>query len=149
MPEITLDQIIGRYKNPAALSAVNGCIAVPKDELLDLMRFLKDVLEFRMLSALTSADYEDRYELVYYVSDMEAHMVCVKLGLPKDDAVAPSLTPVWRAADVQEREVYDLMGIVFEGHPNLKRILCHDDFYGHPLRKSYQLRPVDRFSAAR
>jgi NADH:ubiquinone oxidoreductase subunit C len=67
------------------------------------------------------------------------HALTVKVEVDRDAAAVPSVTSVWRGADFQEREAYDLMGITFTGHPNLKRILLYDEFVGHPLRKDFAL----------
>ena len=120
-------------------------ILVPKDQLIMLMQVLKDDFKYTLLADLTATDYSDYYEMVYHVMNLEADLLCLKVKLSKDDPRISSLTSVWKAADVQEREIYDLMGIVFSGHGNLKRILCPDDFAGHPLRKDFKLDSVSRF----
>lgn len=116
-----------------------------KHDVVKLMDSLKHPLEFIMLTDITAADYPDRYEIIYHVTNYEAELLQVKTRLDKNDTSIPSIVSVWKAADVMEREVYDLFGIIFEGHGNLKRILCKDDFEGHPLRKDYKLDIADRF----
>ena len=94
---------------------------------------------------ITSADYEDRFEVVYHLVNDEVRLLTVKVKLEKSDSIEPSIVSIWRYADLMEREIYDLMGITFEGHKNLKRILNCEDFVGHPLQKSFKLDVVSRF----
>ncbi len=112
-------------------------IEVTRADLLGVMREL-EVGGFDRLEMVTAVDREDRLELVYRLTSRRhsASMV-VRCSLDRDQLRAPSVIGVWEAADWQEREVYDLFGVEFEGHPNLKRILLPDDFVGHPLRKDY------------
>lgn len=117
-------------------------LVVPADQLLALMEELKQRRGFNFLSDLTAVDFkaEDRIEMVYHLLAVPGgEALRVKVNLSRHGAEVPSLTSLWPAADVQEREAYDLMGVVFKGHPNLKRILCPDDFEGHPLRKDFKL----------
>jgi NADH-quinone oxidoreductase subunit C len=117
-----------------------------------VLRFCRDdpALAFDMLMDLTAVDYlrypgrEDgrRYEVVYHLySTREHHRVRVKVALEEDRAVVPTAVPVWAAANWFEREVWDMFGIRFEGHPDLRRLLLYDEFVGHPLRKDY---PINR-----
>ncbi len=105
-----------------------------------LARSLRDDLGYDYLANLTSVDYPERFEVVYHLYSIEqggAH-VYLKVHADKDDPMVPSLIGVYRAADFQEREVYDMMGIRFAGHPNLKRILLWEGFEGFPLRKDWK-----------
>jgi NADH-quinone oxidoreductase subunit C/D len=108
-----------------------------------LARHLKDdpTLDFKLLADVCGVDYParaERFEAVYHLYSVNhGHRIRLKVPLRADDPVLPSLTGVWRAADWFEREAFDLMGLRFEGHPNLKRILCHPSFHGHALRKDY------------
>ncbi|PTX62521.1 NADH-quinone oxidoreductase subunit C [Melghirimyces profundicolus] len=107
-----------------------------------LLRHEED-LQFDYLQNLSGVDDEDHMEVVYHlVSLKHGHSLCVKVKTEREDPQVPSVTGVWAAADWHEREVYDLLGIRFPGHPNLKRILMPDDWVGHPLRKDYE--PYDR-----
>ena len=96
-------------------------------------------LELDYLTNLTCSDYQDCYEVVYHLYSMKklGPAVCLKARVAKNDPRLPSLTPVWPGADFQEREVWDLYGVRFEGHPSLKRILLWEGFEGHPMRKDY------------
>jgi NADH-quinone oxidoreductase subunit C len=77
---------------------------------------------------------------VYQLRSLKHRRDCVlRVEIDRDECVAPSVVGVWRAANLQEREIYDLMGVVFTGHPDLRRILLYDEFDGHPLRKDWRL----------
>jgi NADH-quinone oxidoreductase subunit C len=96
-------------------------------------------LEFDYLDDLTAVDYLDYFEVVYHLVSLKRnHSLVLKTRLhDREKPVVPSVTSVWRGADFQEREVWDLFGIRFEGHPNLKRILLWEGFEGHPLRRDF------------
>jgi NADH-quinone oxidoreductase subunit C len=96
--------------------------------------------DFKFLNAVTGVDYIDHFEVVYHMTSLTHNHSCtVKLrcGEGRGEPVVPSVVAVWRGADLQEREVYDLMGIRFEGHPNLKRVMLWEGFPGHPHRKDF------------
>ncbi len=107
--------------------------------LLDIASFLKNTpgLDFNYLSSITSIDYKDYFELVYQlISIKHNHSLILKTRCyQRDEPAVPSVVSRWQGADFQEREIYDLMGIRFKGHPNMKRIFLWDGFQGHPLRK--------------
>ena len=106
-----------------------------------MAEFLKNtpVLDFDYLTNLTAVDYADYFEVVYHlVSLKHNHSLVLKTRCrDRDKPVVPSVVNLWRSADLQEREAYDLMGISFDGHPNLKRLLLWEGFVGHPLRRDY------------
>jgi len=116
-------------------------LVVKGESLRGVAAFLKDTpdLAFNYLAAVTAVDYYDYFEVVYRLTSMEHnHSLVLKTRCyQRDNPVLPSVAGLWRGADFQEREIYDLMGIRFEGHPNLKRILLWEGFKGHPLRKDY------------
>ena len=92
------------------------------------------------LANLTAVDYPpDHLDVVYHLYSMAKKHgpVALKVKLPRAQAVVASVTPIWRGAEFQEREVYDLFGVRFEGHPDLRRILMWEGFEGHPMRKDY------------
>ena len=103
--------------------------------------FLRDdpSLDFQFLNSISAVDYIEFFELVYHVTSFERqHTAVVKARVyGRESLSAPSVYDVWRGADFQEREVWDLMGIHFDGHPNMKRIVLWEGFEGHPLRKDY------------
>ena len=115
-----------------------------KEDLLDALRFLKTEpgCEFNFLSDITSVDLftqKPRFEVLYHLFSLPLkHRLRVKVKV-EDGEKMPSATPLWRAANWHEREIYDLMGIEFEGHPDLRRILMRDEWIGHPLRKDFPL----------
>ena len=123
------------------LKSSDQSLLVKSQYLFDLATFLKTAsdLDFDYLSAITAVDYYDYFELVYQlISLTHNHSLVLKTRChDRDNPVIPSLVSLWRGADYQEREIYDLMGIGFEGHPNLKRIALWEGFEGHPLRKDY------------
>ncbi|MEW6337891.1 MAG: NADH dehydrogenase (quinone) subunit D [Acidobacteriota bacterium] len=118
-------------------------LRVDRKVLPDLARFLKNdpAARFTLLADVCGVDYPgraDRFEAVYHLySPVHRSRMRLKVPVPESDAVVPSVYSVWKAADWFEREAFDLMGIRFAGHPNLKRILCHPSFQGHALRKDY------------
>ena len=106
-------------------------------------------LGFDLLSCITGVDYPEReegaeIEVIYNLdSTVNHHELTVKVKLPRSDPRVASVESIWATADWHERETYDLVGVIFEGHHNLVRILCADDWVGHPLRKDYE--PPDSF----
>lgn len=99
-------------------------------------------LKLTYLRNLAGSDLETHLEVIYHIlrlEDMQEY--CLKVKADRDSPVVPSVTPVWNAADWNEREVFDLLGVDFPGHPNLVRIMLPDDWIGYPLRKDYQ--PID------
>jgi NADH-quinone oxidoreductase subunit C len=128
------------------ISECETFIYCDKENIALLMRVLKEELKFMMFSGVTSVDYgDDGFEVVYHVTEDRANLLKIKVKLNRSDTALPSITSVWKAAGVQEREIFDLMGIIFIGHNNLKRVLCTDDFDGYPLRKDFVLSPINRF----
>ena len=109
--------------------------------ILETARLLKDdeSLDFSFLNAVTAVDYVEYFEMVYHLLSLRRNSsLVVKSRLyGRENLEAPSVYEVWKGADLQEREVWDLMGIHFEGHPNMKRILLWEGFPGHPLRKDF------------
>ncbi|HJX12252.1 MAG TPA: NADH-quinone oxidoreductase subunit C [Dehalococcoidales bacterium] len=117
-------------------------LVVKAGSLLDVAAHLKDAegLKFDYLNYVTAVDYFSYFEVVYQVTSLEHNQTVIFKTRchDRENPTVPSVTGLWQGADFQEREIYDLMGITFEGHPNLKRILLWDGFPGHPLRKDFQ-----------
>ncbi len=114
---------------------------VPAEKLIEFATLARDELGFDFLSSVTGVDYlpDEKMEVVYHVySSLGGGALVFKAQAPRANPVVPSLVPVYPGADLQEREAWDLLGIRFEGHPNLKRILMWEGFAGHPLRKDWQ-----------
>jgi NADH-quinone oxidoreductase subunit C len=125
----------------------NRRVIVPPGRLYEVLQCLKEVCGFDMLVDVTAADYlyypdaKDRFGLLYaLLNTATGERVFVKTHLNEPDLSIPSVFPLWKGADWMEREVYDMYGIVFEGHPNLRRILMPEEFTAFPLRKDYPLR---------
>ncbi len=134
-----LQEQMGERINVTADPFFNWLNISPED-LLDLMARLKRDYGFNYLSNLTAVDFGETFEMVYHLYVItDNHKVGVKTREPRDLAQLDSVMSIWPPADWQEREVYDLMGIHFKGHPNLVRILLPDDFVGHPLRKDFKM----------
>src|SRR3990170_19747 len=114
--------------------------------LCESFRFLKENshLSFDFLSDITAVDYwqkrEPRFEVVYQITSLQKRRrLRVRVPVPESYPAVDSLTPLWRGANFLEREIWDLFGIKFIGHPDLRRILLFDEFKGHPLRKDYPI----------
>jgi len=134
---------------PAPADQTRGAavVVVARESVLDALRTVRDDAQLGLdaLSDLTAVDYlgrEPRFEVVYQLNSLtHHHRLRVKAPVPADDPTIASATPLWNAALWAEREVWDLFGIRFIGHPDLRRILLYPEFEGHPLRKDY---PVNR-----
>ncbi len=125
----------------AAVRHHNGDVWIELTSIAKVAQFLKEAqgLEFSFLSSITAVDYVEYFELVYHLTSLTLNQSIVLKAqcFGRDELRAPSVSGIWRGADFQEREIWDLFGIKFDGHPNLKRILLWEGFPGHPLRKDY------------
>ncbi len=131
----------------------DATVLVPRQAIRESLRSLRDDLElrFNLLMDLTAVDYlnrDPRFEIVYHLASIDVeprgteptrlrYRLRVKAGVPEVPCEIDSVVELWEAADWMEREVWDLYGVRFEGHPNLRRILLYEQFKGHPLRKDY------------
>jgi len=127
---------------PASIVESNiDSLLIKSQDLFDVISFLKNAPEFQFnyLSCATAVDYFDYFEVVYHlVSMVHNHSIVIKTRCyGRENLSVPSIVSLYQGANTQEREIYDLMGIKFEGHPNMKRIFLWDGFQGHPLRKDY------------
>jgi len=125
----------------------NYRVIVPADKLYAALDCLKHSAGFDLLSDITAVDYlhyadaRDRFAVVYCLTNTTTgERLVVKVFLNEPDLTIPSAFPLWKGADWLEREVYDMFGIEFAGHPNLRRILMPEEFTAHPLRKDYPMR---------
>jgi len=124
-------------------------VTVSRGSILEICRFLKESLRYNLCTDVTAVDYlgkqEPRFMAVYNLYSIpNKDRLLVKAGVPEGDCTIDSVTGIWKSAIFLEREVYDLMGIRFNNHPDLRRILMTDDWVGHPLRKDYPLQGPDR-----
>ncbi len=115
---------------------------IPGEKLLEIAEFVRSDPAFRLdyLSFVSAVDFLEhkRIEVVYHLYSTEhRHQLLLKVRVPRDEPRVATVTGIWPGADWHERETYDLLGVVFEGHPNLRRIMMTDDWVGHPLRKDY------------
>ena len=145
MADRSVSEIMAEVKERFARDVVELCqdsIVVRSESLLAIAYFLKETpgLDFDFLSSITGVDYGSYFELVYRLVSLNHNynLVLKVRCYQRDEPVVPSLVGLWLGADFQEREIFDLLGIRFDGHPNLKRILLWEGFKGHPLRKDYR-----------
>lgn len=128
-------------------------VIVPREHIVEACSFLKNAsgLDFNLLSDLCGSDRgpeeEPRFEVNYHLfSTKHYHRLRLKVLLNEEDARVPTVTGVWRTANWHERETYDFFGVIFEGHPDLRRILLPEDWQGHALRKDFPLRGYEPYS---
>tara|TARA_E500000331_G_C16884307_1_gene551827 strand:- start:39 stop:485 length:447 start_codon:yes stop_codon:yes gene_type:complete len=111
-----------------------------KEKLLSFFESLKNEKKFNLLSSVTSVDFLSKFVVVYHFTSIEKNeslVIKIPCGESRAEPSVISITSVWRGAELQEREIYDLMGIYFDNHPNMKRLLLWENFDGHPLRKDF------------
>ena len=136
-----LSERVGAAVSDSVVESVDGVLFVEPAKIADVAGFLKSdsKLDFNFLNSISAVDYINHFEVVYHLTSMNKHHTAiVKTRLDgRDELTLPSVYHLWRGADFQEREIWDLMGISFSGHPNLKRIMLWEGFDGHPLRKDY------------
>lgn len=145
-------QLIKEHVHPDAVveSSINErdfhlpYVVVHPEHWFETAKLLKanEQLDFNYLRNLSGVDQETHIEVVYHLLSMNhRHEVCIKVKTDREQSSVPSVQPVWATADWNEREVFDLLGVDFPGHPNMKRIMMPDDWVGYPLRKDYE--PID------
>ena len=136
-----LSERVGAAVSDSVVAFVDGVLFVEPAKIADVAGFMKSDsrLDFNFLNSISAVDYINHFEVVYHLTSMNKHHTAiVKTRLDgRDELTLPSVYHLWRGADFQEREIWDLMGISFAGHPNLKRIMLWEGFDGHPLRKDY------------
>jgi NADH-quinone oxidoreductase subunit C len=123
------------------IESSQGSVTIAAERLAEVALFLRDdpELDCKYLNCLTGIDWLEHFDLIYVLSSLAKNhtLVLEARTASHEDAVVPSVSGVWQGAVLQEREVYDLMGISFSGHPDLKRIFLWEGFPGHPLRKDF------------
>lgn len=157
LPDTLKETRVVRGLEPLASAVLDGkldrgetTLEIAADRILEVCRFLKDQLEFNRLSAVTCVDWypmEPRFEVIYHLHSLpptapgqppaRSERLRLKCKLSGELPQIQSVFSVWRSADWFEREVFDLFGVTFLDHPNMKRILMPEDWEGHPLRKDF------------
>lgn len=147
---MTNEEILAKIKEsfPTAVvdvpaEMIDYTIVLAADQLFSVCRFLRDDIGMDYLTDVTAVDYPEYFEIVYHfysVSRNYGLLTCKVRLEDKENPVVDSVTPLWPGANLMESEVYDLMGIKFVGHPDLRRIMLWDGFPGHPLRKDFENR---------
>jgi NADH-quinone oxidoreductase subunit C len=151
---MSLQQLANRLRENFASEVVNTvewrgdlAVTVTRDRIHEVAQFLHDdpAMDFDYIVHVSSVDWpddEERFEVVYEFYSIKRHQrIRLKTRVPESDCIVDSLTDIWKGADFMEREVYDMMGIRFRHHPDLRRILLPDDYTeGYPLRKDFPLR---------
>jgi NADH-quinone oxidoreductase subunit C len=139
-----IQEKLGEKVLETLVSQGDEIVILDRRETRESFRFLKEdaKLAFDFLSDITAVDYwkkkEPRFEVVYQLlSLLGRRRLRVRIPVPENDPTVESLMPLWRGANFMEREVWDLFGIRFTDHPDLRRVLLYDEFQGHPLRKDY------------
>ncbi len=148
------EEILGRLEQEFADEALavsffrdDARITCPAEHVTAVLRLLREECGLDMLADLTAVDYleypdaRDRFAVIYSLTSTASNArLWIKVFVNDPDPTVPSVVSLWRAADWMEREVYDMFGIRFEGHPDLRRILMPEEFSAFPLRKDYPLR---------
>lgn len=145
-----------KAENPAWVADLKNTfgevtITVPRELIVDVCWVLKTKHDFNMLADLCGADRgpeeDPRFEVNYHLFSTKHHnRLRLKVLVTEDEAHIPTVVTVWKTANWHERETYDLFGVIFDGHPDLRRILLPSDFDGHALRKDYPLRGYEPYS---
>lgn len=141
-PEGRLEYAEGAKNPVTGVTTGDPCIIVPAEKIHEICKTLQvtEQFSFDCLSNLTAVDRKNFFEVVYHLfSYKHKQAATLKVSLPRDDtAHVPTLEDLWGCANWLEREVYDLFGIRFDGHSDLRRIMLPEDWVGHPLRKDYK-----------
>lgn len=150
MERLTIEEIAGLLKEELKLEEVpieGGTVGeqwllIKPDQLLQVCKTLRDheKLRFDVLMCLSGVHYlkENELGVTYHLNSTKKELkLTLKVRVPEENALIPSVESIWKTADWHEREAYDMVGVRFENHPNLTRILCPDDWEGFPLRKDY------------
>jgi NADH/F420H2 dehydrogenase subunit C len=136
-------QITGKAVEPSTMKGDFLSLDIERTNLVAVCRFLRDQLGFDLLSCISGVDMLDHLETVYHVrSTVRGQLLQIKVRLDHEKPEVDSVVSVWPTANWLERETYDLFGIKFTGHPDLRRMLLDDDFEGYPLLKSFHQVPL-------
>ena len=116
-------------------------MSTDRETIYDLCKLLHDTLNYEQATSVCAVDYIDTVQVVYHITNyLTGIMVEITVDLPDGDLHIPSVALIWEGANFHERETYELFGVIFEGHPNLKRLLTPTSYEFYPFRKSYKLR---------
>jgi NADH-quinone oxidoreductase subunit C len=141
-----LAEVLGQRLLHSVKDSNAGAVWVTPEALLDVCRFLHydPSQAYELLSSVTAVDYVEYFEVVYHLTSISRNAATVlKVRLYGREApTVASVMSVWVGADLQEREIYDLLGVMFTGHPTMKRLLTWEGFQGHPLRRDYLEPPL-------
>lgn len=139
-PAAALSEALGEGVEEVVEEGTHPFVRVRADHIVKASRILREECGVEMLHQVSGVDYEDRFEVVYHFARVKpaAEFICLKVSVPRDNPVVPTLAHEWATANWGERETWDLVGIRFEGHPHLYRIMLPEDWVGHPLRKDYE-----------
>ena len=144
-PKATFEAVRGRFGKAVVELQEEGFrpafVVVSPESVREISLFLRDdtAMKFDSLMCLSGVDYKDRFAVAYHLHSLAiGHRIGVKAYLPREAPSLPSVDGVWPAANFQEREAFDLYGIVFPGSKDLRRILLPEDWVGYPLRKDYK-----------
>jgi NADH-quinone oxidoreductase subunit C len=155
MSKVVIDALVERFKDPVKGDGVTGAYVgaggddaafVERGRLLEVCQFLRDdpAMQFNLAPYVTAVDYlgqDPRFEVVYnLLSTTRNARIRLRVKVPEQDPVVPSVCGIWRGANWFERYCFDMYGIHFTGHPDHRRLYMYDEFVGHPLRKDYSLR---------
>jgi NADH-quinone oxidoreductase subunit C len=150
MSKAVIDALVERFPDavyePYVGLGGDDCAFVKKERIAEVCRALKDepAFAFNLAPYITAVDYlgvDPRFEVVYnLLSTTHNHRIRLRVKVPESDLAVPTVVPVWRGADWFERYCFDMYGIRFPGHPDMRRLLMYDEFEGHPLRKDYPLK---------
>jgi NADH-quinone oxidoreductase subunit C len=142
--EQILQQMETRFREEIRTAEVRhgeACLTVKADRNFEMCRFIREDLGYDYLNCLSAVDWiaENEIEVVYNISSLkQPGKITLRARVPRNEPVLRSVVPLWGTADWHEREAFDLFGIHFENHPDLRRILLPEDWIGYPLRKDYQ-----------
>ncbi|MTI79876.1 MAG: NADH-quinone oxidoreductase subunit C [Firmicutes bacterium] len=131
-----MKQIKEKYQQ---VEILDNHLLVPETDIKAVMKELRDAYGYNVLSNETAVDYQEYFEVIYNICRVpEGDMINIKVKIDREKAEIPSVVDIWPSAGWQEREIFDLLGIRFTDHPDMRRILLEDDFEGHPLRRDFK-----------
>lgn len=138
-----VDTVVGQPVPKVRMAGGMVGITVPRERLVDAARTLRDTLGFEMLVTISGVDMVEHRDAIYHFRSLRHNwLLQVRVAAPSERAEIPSLVSLYASANWLEREVYDLSGIAFPGHPDLRRILLDETFIGHPLLKDFRSTPT-------